>query len=94
MSEKEKLMKKPIHTMPFVVILGSAVLLMLASRYLLGESSVVDLIAITLPIVIVGPVYFFLGKKRDWGLSLGSVLLTVLLMAALVGVASYLITVR
>ena len=94
MSEKEKLMKKPIHTMPFVVILGSAVLLMLASRYLLGDGSVVDLIAITLPIVIVGPVYFFLGKRRDWGLSLGSVLLTVLLMAALVGVASYLITVR
>ena len=94
MSEKEKLMKKPMHTMPFVVILGSAVLLMLASRYLFGESSVVDLIAITLPIVIVGPVYFFLGKRRDWGLSLGSVLLTVLLMAALVGVASYLITVR
>ena len=94
MSEEEKLMKKPIHTMPFVVILGSAVLLMLASRYLLGESSVVDLIAITLPIVIVGPVYFFLGKRRDWGLSLGSVLFTVLLMAALVGVASYLITVR
>lgn len=94
MSEKEKLMKKPIHTMPFVVILGSAVLLMLASRYLLGDGSVVDLIAITLPIVIVGPVYFFLGKKRGWELSLGSVLLTVLLMAALVGVASYLITVR
>ena len=87
-------MKKPIHTMPFVVILGSAVLLMLVSRYLLGESSVVDLIAITLPIVIVGPVYFFLGKRRDWRLSLGSVLLAVLLMAALVGVASYLITVR
>ena len=93
MSEEEKLMKKQIHTMPFVVILGSAVLLMLASRYLLGESSVVDLIAITLPIVIVGPVYFFLGKRRDWGLSLGSVLLSVLLMATLVGVASYLITV-
>ena len=86
-------MKKPLHTMPFVVILGSAVLLMLASRYLLEESSVVDLIAIILPIVIVGPVYFFLGKKRGWELSLGSVLLTVLLMAALVGVASYLITV-
>ena len=72
MSEEEKLMKKPIHTAPFVVILGSAVLLMLASR----------------------PVDFFLGKRRDWGLSLGSVLLAVLLMAALVGVASYLITVR
>ena len=80
--------------MPFVVILGSAVLLMLASRYLLEESSVVDLIAIILPIVIVGPVYFFLGKKQGWALSLGSVLLAVLLMAALVGVASYLITVR
>ena len=94
MNEDEKLMKKPIHTTPFVVILGSAVLLMLASRYLLGESSVVDLIAITLPIVIVGPVYFFLGKKRGWELSIGSVLLTVLLMATLVGIASYLITVR
>lgn len=80
--------------MPFVVILGSAVLLMLASRYLLGDGSVVDLIAITLPIVIVGPVYFLLGKKRGWDLSLGSVLLTVLLMATLVGVASFLITVR
>ena len=45
--------------MPFVVILGSAVLLMLASRYLLEESSVVDLIAIILPIVIVGPVYYY-----------------------------------
>ena len=87
-------MKKLVHTTPFVVILGSAVLLMLVSRYLLGESSVVDLIAITLPIVIVGPVYFFLGKKRGWELSLGSVLLSVLLMAALVGIASYLITVR
>lgn len=87
-------MKKPIHTMPFVVILGSAVLVMLASRYLLGESSVVDLIAIILPIVIVGPVYFFLGKKRGWELSLGSVLLAVLLMVALVGLASFLITVQ
>ena len=87
-------MKKLMHTTPFVVILGSAVLLMLASRYLLGESSVVDLIAIILPIVIVGPVYFFMGKKRGWELSLGSVLLTVLLMATLVGIASYLITVR
>lgn len=87
-------MKKPLHTTPFVVILGSAVLLMLASRYLLGESSVVDLIAIILPIVIVGPIYFFLGKKRGWELSLGSVLLTVLLMATLVGVASFLITVQ
>lgn len=94
MSKEENLMKKPIHTMPFVVILGSAVLLILASRYLLGESSVVDLIAIILPIVIVGPVYFFLGEKRRWELSLRSVLLTVLLMATLVGVASYLITVR
>lgn len=94
MSKEENLMKKPIHTMPFVVILGSAVLLMLASRYLLGESSVVDLIAITLPIVIVGPVYFFLGKKRGWELSLGSILLAVLLMATLVGVASFLITVQ
>lgn len=94
MSKEENIVKKPIHTMPFVVILGSAVLLMLASRYLLAESSVVDLIAITLPIVIVGPVYFFLGKKRGWDLSLGSVLLTVLLMVVLVGLASYLITVR
>lgn len=94
MSEEENLMKKLVHTTPFVVILGSAVLLMLVSRYLLGENSAVDLIAITLPIVIVGPVYFFLGKKRGWELSLGSVLLSVLLMAALVGVASYLITVR
>ena len=94
MSKEENLMKKPLHTMPFVVILGSAVLLMLASRYLLAESSVVDLIAITLPIVIVGPVYFFLGKKRGWELSLGSVLLTVLLMVVLVGLASYLITVK
>ena len=93
MSKEENLMKKLVHTTPFVVILCSAVLLMLASRYLLEESSVVDLIAIILPIVIVGPVYFFLGKKRGWELSLGSVLLTVLLMAALVGVASYLITV-
>lgn len=94
MSEEENLMKKLVHTTPFVVILGSAVLLILVSRYLLGENSAVDLIAITLPIVIVGPVYFFLGKKRGWELSLGSVLLSVLLMAALVGVASYLITVR
>lgn len=94
MSKEGKLMKKPLHTTPFVVILGSAVLLMLASRYLLGESSVVDLIAIILPIVIVGPIYFFLGKKRGWELSLGSVLLTVLLMATLVGVASFLITVQ
>ena len=94
MSKEENLMKKPIHTMPFVVILGSAVLLMLVSRYLLGQSSIVDLIAIILPIVIVGPVYFFLGKKRGWELSLGSVLLAVLLMVALVGLASYLITVK
>ena len=94
MSKEENLMKKPIHTMPFVVILGSAVLLMLASRYLLGDGSVVDLIATILPIVIVGPVYFFLGKKRGWELSLGSVLLAVLLMVVLVGLASFLITVR
>lgn len=94
MSKEENLMKKPIHTMPFVVILGSAVLLMLVSRYLLGQSSIVDLIAIILPIVIVGPVYFFLGKKRGWELSLGSVLLAVLLMVVLVGLASYLITVK
>jgi len=67
---------------------------MLASRYLMDQSTIVDLIATILPIVIIGPVYFFLGKKQGWTLSLGSVLLAVLLMAALVGVASYLITVR
>ena len=67
---------------------------MLANRYLMDQSAIVDLIATILPIVIVGPVYFFLGKKQGWALSLGSVLLAVLLMAALVGVASYVITVR
>ena len=82
------------HPTPFVVILASAVLLMLANRYLMDQSAIVDLIATILPIVIIGPVYFFLGKKQGWALSLGSVLLAVLLMAALVGVASYLITVR
>ena len=60
----------------------------------MDQSALVDLIATILPIVIVGPVYFFLGKKQGWALSLGSVLLAVLLMAALVGIASYLITVR
>lgn len=86
-------MRVSSHPTPFVVILASAVLLMLASRYLMDQSTIVDLIAITLPIVIVGPVYFFLGKKRGWELSPGSVLLAVLLMAALVGIASYFITV-
>ena len=80
--------------MPFVIILASAVLLMLANRYLMDQSAIVDLIATILPIVIIGPVYFFLGKKQGWALSLGSVLLAVLLMAALVGIASYVITVR
>ena len=86
-------MRVSSHPTPFVVILASAVLLMLASRYLMDQSTIVDLIATILPIVIVGPVYFFIGKKQGWTLSLGSVLLAVLLMAALVGVASYLITV-
>lgn len=79
---------------PFVIILTSTVLLMLANRYLMDQSAIVDLIATILPIVIIGPVYFFLGKKQGWALSLGSVLLAVLLMAALVGIASYVITVR
>ena len=87
-------MRVSSHPTPFVVILASAVLLMLANRYLMDQSAIVDLIATILPIVIIGPVYFFLGKKQGWALSLGSVLLAVLLMAALVGVASYLITVR
>lgn len=87
-------MRVSSHPTPFVVILASAVLLMLANRYLMDQSAIVDLIATILPIVIVGPVYFFLGKKQGWALSLGSVLLAVLLMAALVGVASYVITVR
>ncbi len=87
-------MRVSSHPTPFVIILASAVLLMLANRYLMDQSAIVDLIATILPIVIVGPVYFFLGKKQGWALSLGSVLLAVLLMAALVGVASYVITVR
>lgn len=80
--------------MPFVIIFALSVLMMLASRYLMDQSAIVDLIATILPIVIIGPVYFFIGKKQGWALSLGSVLLAVLLMAALVGVASYVITVR
>lgn len=80
--------------MPFVIIFALSVLMMLASRYLMDQSAIVDLIATILPIVIVGPVYFFLGKKQGWALPLGSVLLAVLLMTALVGIASYLITVR
>ena len=91
---RRKAIRLSFHPTPFVVILASAVLLMLVSRYLMDQSALVDLIATILPIVIVGPVYFFLGKKRGWELSLGSVLLTVLLMAALVGIASYLITVQ
>lgn len=87
-------MRVSSHPTPFVIILASAVLLMLANRYLMDQSAIVDLIATILPIVIVGPVYFFLGKKQGWALSLGSVLLAVLLMAALVGIASYVITVR
>lgn len=87
-------MRVSSHPTPFVIILASAVLLMLANRYLMDQSAIVNLIATILPIVIVGPVYFFLGKKQGWALSLGSVLLAVLLMAALVGVASYVITVR
>ena len=82
------------HPMPFVIIFALSVLLMLANRYLMDQSAIVDLIATILPIVIVGPVYFFLGKKQGWALPLGSVLLAVLLMTALVGIASYLITVR
>lgn len=91
---RRKAIRLSSHPTPFVVILASAVLLMLVSRYLMDQSALVDLIATILPIVIVGPVYFFLGKKQGWALSLGSVLLAVLLMAALVGIASYLITVR
>lgn len=87
-------MRLSSHPTPFVIILASVVLLMLANRYLMDQSAIVDLIATILPIVIIGPVYFFLGKKQGWVLSLGSVLLAVLLMAALVGVASYVITVR
>ena len=87
-------MRLSSHPTPFVVILASAVVLMLMSRYLMDQSTLVDLIAIILPIVIVGPVYFLLGKKRSRELSPRSVLLAVLLMAALVGVASYLLTVR
>lgn len=88
-------MRVSSHPTPFVIILASAVLLLLlANRYLMDQSAIVDLIATILPIVIIGPVYFFIGKKQGWALSLGSVLLAVLLMAALVGVASYVITVR
>lgn len=87
-------MRVSSHPMPFVIIFALSVLLMLANRYLMDQSAIVDLIATILPIVIVGPVYFFLGKKQGWALPLGSVLLAVLLMTALVGIASYLITVR
>lgn len=87
-------MRVSSHPMPFVIIFALSVLMMLASRYLMDQSAIVDLIATILPIVIIGPVYFFIGKKQGWALSLGSVLLAVLLMAALVGVASYVITVR
>lgn len=87
-------MRVSSHPTPFVIILASAVLLMLANRYLMDQSAIVDLIATILPIVIIGPVYFFIGKKQGWALSLGSVLLAVLLMAVLVGIASYVITVR
>ena len=90
----QKAMRVSSHPTPFVIILASAVLLMLVSRDQMDQSALVDLIATILPIVIVGPVYFFLGKKQGWALSLGSVLLAVLLMAALVGIVSYLITVR
>ena len=91
---RRKAIRLSSHPTPFVIILALSVLLMLANRYLMDQSAIVDLIATILPIVIIGPVYFFLGKKQGWTLSLGSVLLAVLLMAALVGVASYLITVR
>lgn len=87
-------MRVSSHPMPFVIIFALSVLMMLASRYLMDQSAIVDLIATILPIVIVGPVYFFLGKKQGRALPLGSVLLAVLLMTALVGIASYLITVR
>ena len=76
-------MRVSSHPTPFVVILALSVLLMLANRYLMDQSAIVDLIATILPIVIIGPVYFFLGKKQGWALSLGSVLLAVLLMACL-----------
>ncbi|OFR40205.1 hypothetical protein [Porphyromonas sp. HMSC065F10] len=91
---RRKAIRLSSHPTPFVIILTSTVLLMLANRYLMDQSAIVDLIATILPIVIIGPVYFFLGKKQGWALSLGSVLLAVLLMAALVGIASYVITVR
>lgn len=51
-------MRLSSHPMPFVIILASAVLLMLANRYLMDQSAIVDLIATILPIVIIGPVYF------------------------------------
>ena len=91
---RRKAIRLSSHPTPFVVILALSVLLMLANRYLMDQSAIVDLIATILPIVIIGPVYFFLGKKQGWALSLGSVLLAVLLMAVLVGIASYVITVR
>ena len=91
---RHKALRLSSHPTPFVVILASAVLLMLVSRYLMDQSAIVDLIATILPIVIIGPVYFFIGKKQGWALSLGSVLLAVLLMAALVGIDSCLLTVR
>ncbi|WP_296121753.1 hypothetical protein [uncultured Porphyromonas sp.] len=91
---RRKAIRLSSHPTPFVIILTSTVLLMLANRYLMDQSAIVDLIATILPIVIIGPVYFFLGKKQGWALSLGSVLLAVLLMAVLVGIASYVITVR
>lgn len=61
---RRKALRLSSHPTPFVVILASAVLLMLVSRYLMDQSALVDLIATILPIVIVGPVYFFLGKKQ------------------------------
>ncbi len=91
---RRKAIRLSSHPTPFVIILTSTVLLMLANRYLMDQSAIVDLIATILPIVIIGPVYFFIGKKQGWALSLGSVLLAVLLMAVLVGIASYVITVR
>lgn len=90
----QKAIRLSSHPTPFVIILALSVLLMLANRYLMDQSAIVDLIATILPIVIIGPVYFFIGKKQGWALSLGSVLLAVLLMAVLVGIASYVITVR
>ena len=91
---RRKAIRLSSHPTPFVIVLTSTVLLMLANRYLMDQSAIVDLIATILPIVIIGPVYFFIGKKQGWALSLGSVLLAVLLMAVLVGIASYVITVR